>query len=62
MRLTGELPTSSAPKHAHVKKEKSRREEHAETTHAPKMKSAFQMALESAMQKDDSSKDEPSEK
>lgn len=61
MRLTGELPMSAAPKQqAQPKKEKARKEEHMETAHAPKMKSAFQMALESAMQKDDSDKDDTS--
>ncbi len=64
MRLTGELPTpSTAPKaQTQPKREKPRKEEHVESTQAPKMKSAFQMALESAMHKDDSNKDDASGK
>jgi small subunit ribosomal protein S1 len=64
MRLTGELPApaASAKQQPQVKKEKPRKEEQVETPQAPKMKSAFQMALESAMHKDDSNKDDSSGK
>src|SRR5579863_2955075 len=63
MRLTGELPPVTASKQqSQAKKEKPRKEEHAEAAQAPKVKSAFQMALESAMHKDDAKKDNSSGK
>ena len=61
MRLTGELPTAAPKSHAH-KKEKPRKEEYVEAVQAPKVKSAFQMALESAMQKDEPKKDDSEKK